>query len=71
MGVSVTGPGESVDFTSRYFAPSCGIEEDPVTGSIHSTLVPNWADRLDKKEFHARQVSASRGDLFCELLDVG
>ena len=69
MGVIVPGPGESVDFASRYFAPSCGIEEDPVTGSIHCTLVPYWADRLGKKEFHARQVSARSGDLFCELLD--
>ena len=68
MGVIVTGPGESADFASRYFAPSYGIEEDPVTGSIHCTLVPYWADRLGKKEFHARQVSARSGDLFCELL---
>ena len=68
MGVIVTGPGESVDFALRYFAPSCGIEEDLITGSIHCTLVPYWADRLGKKEFHARQVSARSGDLFCELL---
>ncbi len=69
MGVIVTAPGESADFASRYFAPGYGIDEDPVTGSIHCTLVPYWADRLGKKEFHARQVSARSGDLFCELLD--
>ena len=69
MGVIVTGPGESADFASRYFAPGYGIDEDPVTGSIHCTLVPYWADRLCKKAFHARQVSTRSGDLFCELLD--
>ena len=29
MGVIATGPGESADFASRYFAPGYGIDEDP------------------------------------------
>jgi len=67
-GVIVTAPGEgTVDFVSRYFAPQVGIPEDPVTGSAHCTLVPYWAERLDKTQVHARQVSARSGDLFCEL----
>ena len=67
-GVVVTAPGNEVDFVSRYFAPSYGIPEDPVTGSIHCTLVPYWADRLGKTQLHARQVSSRGGELFCEAL---
>lgn len=67
-GVVVTAPGKDVDFVSRYFAPSYGIPEDPVTGSIHCTLIPYWADRLGKSELHARQVSSRGGELFCKFL---
>ncbi len=65
-GVIVTAPGDNSDCASRYFVPSYGIPEDPVTGSIHSALTPYWAKRLNKKTIHARQVSSRRGDLFCE-----
>ncbi|MDA2938693.1 PhzF family phenazine biosynthesis protein [Acidobacteria bacterium AH-259-A15] len=66
MGVIVTAAGKTADFVSRYFAPSFGIPEDPVTGSTHCTLVPYWADRLGKKQLHALQVSSRGGELFCE-----
>ena len=49
------------DFVSRYFAPSYGIPEDPVTGSIHATLVPYWAAKLHKDSLTARQLSARGG----------
>lgn len=62
----VTAPGKDCDFVSRYFAPFAGIDEDPVTGSAHSTLIPYWAQRLGKKKLHARQVSARGGTLWCE-----
>jgi len=65
-GVIVTAPGAKSDCASRYFVPGFGIPEDPVTGSIHSALVPFWARRLGKKKIHARQVSARGGELFCE-----
>lgn len=65
-GVVVTAPGADSDCVSRYFVPGFGIPEDPVTGSIHSALVPFWADRLNKKRIHARQVSRRGGELFCE-----
>jgi predicted PhzF superfamily epimerase YddE/YHI9 len=55
------------DFVSRFFAPDAGIEEDPVTGSAHSTLVPYWAGRLGTTKLHARQVSRRGGELWCEL----
>lgn len=64
-GVIATAPGENCDFVSRFFVPSHGIPEDPVTGSTHCTLVPFWADRLGKVDLHARQVSQRGGDLFC------
>ncbi|MET4108104.1 PhzF family phenazine biosynthesis protein [Hymenobacter sp. UYP22] len=67
-GVIATAPGsEGVDFVSRFFGPRVGVPEDPVTGSAHTTLVPYWAERLNKTTFHARQVSARSGDLWCEL----
>lgn len=63
-----THDGTPVDFTSRYFAPGAGIDEDPVTGSIHATLVPYWANRLEKTEMLAFQASARGGTLVCKLL---
>jgi predicted PhzF superfamily epimerase YddE/YHI9 len=66
-GVAVTAPGKNVDFVSRYFAPSYGIPEDPVTGSTHCSLTPYWAERLGKNKLHARQVSERGGELWCEL----
>jgi predicted PhzF superfamily epimerase YddE/YHI9 len=65
--VIATAPGGDVDFVSRFFAPNFGIDEDPVTGSAHCTLIPYWAERLDKTKLHARQISARGGELFCEL----
>lgn len=68
MGLIVTAPGDASDCASRYFAPHIGIDEDPVTGSAHCTLVPYWAQRLGKPDIHARQVSARAGDLYCRDL---
>ena len=67
MGLIVTAPGDQADFVSRYFAPGSGIDEDPVTGSIHSVLVPYWAEKLGKTKLEARQLSARGGVLRCEL----
>ena len=68
-GMSVTAPGSGgVDFVSRWFGPAWGIDEDPVTGSAHCTLVPYWSQRLGRKRLHAKQVSARGGDLVCDDL---
>ncbi len=67
FGVAITAPGKDSDFVSRYFAPSYGIPEDPVTGSIHCSLAPYWGERLEKKHLHARQVSDRSGEMWCEL----
>ncbi|MGC6452333.1 MAG: PhzF family phenazine biosynthesis protein [Candidatus Puniceispirillaceae bacterium] len=66
-GLIITGPGDHCDCASRYFAPHCGIDEDPVTGAAHCTVVPYWAARLGSTSLHARQVSARGGDLWCRL----
>jgi len=63
--VTAAGSGE-VDFVSRFFAPGLGIDEDPVTGSSHTNLIPYWAKRLGKSRLRARQLSARGGELFCE-----
>lgn len=63
-----TAPGIDYDFVSRTFVPEEGIPEDPVTGSAHCTLVPFWADRLGKTEFHAYQASRRGGVLQCQHL---
>jgi len=65
--VSVTAPGENADFVSRYFKPSYGMPEDPVTGSAHCALAPYWADRLGKTQLHARQLSERGGELWCDV----
>lgn len=69
FAVIVTAPGRDADFVSRFFAPGAGIDEDPVTGSAHCTLVPYWSRRLAKKSLFARQVSVRGGELWCE--DMG
>lgn len=64
-GIIVTAPGKECDFVSRFFAPCAGINEDPVTGSAHTTLTPYWSRELNKTELSAVQLSARRGYLKC------
>ncbi len=73
----ITAPGDSkstrsdgtsgrVDFVSRFFAPGAGIDEDPVTGSAHSQLIPFWSEKLNKHALHALQLSKRGGEIWCE-----
>ena len=64
-GVIVTAAGSDCDFVSRFFAPNVGVDEDPVTGSTHTSLVPYWAARLGRDELTARQLSKRGGTLYC------
>jgi PhzF family phenazine biosynthesis protein len=68
FAVIVTARGTEVDFVSRFFAPARGVDEDPVTGSAHCTLIPYWSGVLGKKSMVAHQVSPRGGELFCEDL---
>lgn len=68
-GIIVTAKGNSVDFVSRFFAPKIGINEDPVTGSAHTLLIPYWAKKLNKTKLNAIQLSKREGILKCEYLN--
>ena len=64
--IIITAPGKEVDFVSRFFAPSAGIDEDPVTGSAHSQIIPFWSEKLGKEKMKAKQLSKRGGDIYCE-----
>lgn len=67
-GLVVTARGDAgYDCVSRYFAPSKGIPEDPVTGGAHCMLAPYWAERLGRRELRAYQASARGGELRCTV----
>lgn len=68
-GLIVTAPGDEVDFVSRFFAPQAGVDEDYVTGSAHTSLIPFWAKKLEKNKLSARQISSRMGILDCEYLN--
>ncbi|HAF28259.1 MAG TPA: isomerase [Bacteroidales bacterium] len=68
FGIIITAPGNDCDFVSRFFAPRAGINEDPVTGSAHTTLIPYWAEKLNKTKLNAVQLSERIGNLQCEYL---
>ena len=68
-GVIVTSKGNEVDFVSRFFAPQSGINEDPVTGSAHTTLTAYWSEKLMKTKLTAKQLSERGGYLECELIE--
>lgn len=66
-GIIITAPAndDAYDFVSRFFAPSVGVPEDPVTGSAHTLLTPFWSRRLRKSTLKARQISKRGGELIC------
>jgi len=68
-GVMITSvaSSEEFDFVSRFFAPAVGVDEDPVTGSAHCTLIPWWAAELGRDELTARQISRRGGELVCRF----
>ena len=54
-------PGDDVDVVDRFFAPGCGVDEDPATGSAHCILGPLYADRLGRPDVRFRQAFPGRG----------
>jgi PhzF family phenazine biosynthesis protein len=64
--IIITAPGKEVDFVSRFFAPAAGVDEDPVTGSAHSQLIPFWSEKLGKTLMQAKQLSYRGGHLWVE-----
>ena len=67
--IIVTSKGVKVDFVSRVFAPKLGINEDPVTGSAHTLLIPFWSKKLNKIKLEAVQISKRTGYLKCTYLN--
>jgi len=65
-GVIITARSEQYDFVNRFFGPRVGINEDPVTGSAYTKLIPFWAEALGKNTLIGKQVSARGGEVFCE-----
>lgn len=59
---------KNIDIVSRYFTPSMGIDEDPVTGSLHTSLIPLWKSHFAKENITAYQASKRGGILHCKLL---
>ncbi|MNI00532.1 putative isomerase YddE [compost metagenome] len=68
LGVQVTAKSDQYDFVSRSFFPKLNVNEDLVCGSAHCNFIPYWAERLNKQEMIARQVSKRGGTLYCKLL---
>ncbi len=70
-GVIVTSRSRrrGTDFVSRFFAPSAGIDEDPVTGSAHCCLAPYWHRQLHQDAFVAEQLSPRGGLVRVRLHD--
>nr|WP_314615872.1 PhzF family phenazine biosynthesis protein [uncultured Pseudomonas sp.] len=66
-GIAVTAPGRGYDFVTRWFGPNVGVNEDPVTGSAHTSLAPLWAERLGKQALTCEQGGARKGQLQCEV----
>jgi len=62
-GIILTSETENpdFDFVSRFFAPRCGILEDPVTGSAHCCLGPYWAPKRGNNKMVAYQASKRGG----------
>jgi len=65
VGVICTAKGNSVDYVSRYLIPTGTINEDPATGSAHTTLTPYWSGVLNKKEMTCVQLSERKGYFRC------
>lgn len=67
-GVAITSQSRDYDFITRFFGPKVGINEDPVTGSAFTQLVPYWSNILGKTDLFTKQVSARGGEAKCTLL---
>ena len=65
-GIIATAASEKYDFVSRFFAPIEGIDEDPVTGSAHTMLIPYWSVKLGKNKMLAKQISPRGGIIQCK-----
>ncbi len=68
-GVICTARGTDSDVVTRCFFPQSGINEDPVTGSAHTVIIPYWAKQTGKNHLTSIQLSKRKGFLDCELIE--
>ncbi len=66
-GLGVSRRSSEYDFETRYFNPWYGVDEDYVTGTVHTVLAGYWRDRLGKDRLRAFQRSPRPGVLDLEL----
>jgi predicted PhzF superfamily epimerase YddE/YHI9 len=71
FAVTCISDNPDYDFYSRFFALAVGINEDPVTGSSHTSLAPYWSKKLGKNKLIGHQASKRGGLLECELAPNG
>lgn len=71
LDITITAKSDRYDYVARYFAPHKGINEDPVTGSMHTGLAPLWAAKLNKTKLLAFQSSKRGGELYCNVKSNG
>lgn len=67
-GIAITKLSEMYDFESRYFNPWFGVDEDPVTGSVHTILAHYWSQQLNKSNLVAYQNSQRPGVLCLTIM---
>lgn len=67
-GNVITAKGYDFDFVIRCFAPKYGINEDPVTGSAFTQVIPYWSKQLNKNNLVAKQLSKRGGEVRCQHL---
>lgn len=67
--IAPTAKGVEFDFVSRVFDANATMPEDPVTGSVHASLIPYWQKKLNKDSFMAKQLSEREGILKCSIDD--
>jgi PhzF family phenazine biosynthesis protein len=63
LAITARSNSDQVDFVVRCFAPIFGVDEDPVTGSVHCALAPLWSKKLGKQEMNSLQLSKRTGKL--------
>ncbi len=62
--VAAASDDPAVDVIDRFFAPGCGVDEDPATGSAHCILGPLYAAKLGRPTIRFLQAYAGRGGRF-------
>ena len=66
--IGAAGRTQAADFSSRFFAPKVGINEDPACGSAHCVLAPYYTNkfRAQGSQLVGYQNSPNRGgELVC------